>query len=169
MLRTVSLPAGITRGGLYLCAMPGRREPLDVFFEAIAAAGIGRILCLVSDREIGEKSPEYLAAIEQKRLPVELLRCDVPDYGLPEDSEDLERALDCIQKHLSHGESVVIHCAAGHGRTGMVAILLLTRMGLPLEVATEVIRRAGSAPDTQEQLDYLRRHAYPQRPPLRHQ
>lgn len=161
MLRTVSLPVHFTRGSLYLCSMPGRFERLDAFLQKIAEAEIGHILCLVSDQEIAKKSPDYLAAIQKNEIPVKLWRYDVPDYGLPENPEDLKQAVDGIRERLNNGESAVIHCAAGHGRTGMISILLLTRMGLSLELATQTIRLAGSEPDTQAQWDYLQQHARP--------
>jgi protein-tyrosine phosphatase len=161
MFKTVSLPVNLTRGKLYLCSMPGRFAALAIFLQEIAEAEIGHILCLVSDQEIAKKSPDYLAAIQQNEIPAKLWRYDVPDYGFPEESEDLKQTVDGIRERLDGGESVIIHCAAGHGRTGMISILLLTRMGLPLEVATQTIHLAGSAPDTQAQWDYLERHARP--------
>ena len=162
MLRTVSLPEDLTRGNLYLCSMPGRFEALEICLQEMAEAKIGHILCLVSDHEIAEKSPDYLAAIQRDEIPARLWRYDVPDYGLPENHDDLNQVLDLIRNRLDDGDSVVIHCAAGHGRTGMVSIRLLTRsMGMPLEQAIETIRLAGSAPDTQAQRDFLKRHACP--------
>jgi hypothetical protein len=161
MLRTVSLPVNLTRGNLYLCSMPGRFEALAVFLQEIEESEIGHILCLVSDEEIALKSPDYLAALRRNEIPAKLWRYDVPDYGLPEESEDLKQTVDGIRERLDGGESVVIHCAAGHGRTGMISILLLARMGLPLEVATQTIHLAGSAPDTRAQWDYLQRHVRP--------
>ena len=155
MLRTVSLPVSLTRGKLHLCPMPGRFEGLEVFLQQVAEAGIDHILCLVPDREIARKSPAYLAAIQQDRLPAKLWRCDIPDYGPPEDPGQLEQLVDDISGRLKEGESVVIHCAAGHGRTGMVAILLLTRMGLRLEAATEAVQLAGSEPDTGAQWEFV--------------
>ena len=140
--------------------MPGRFEGMEVFLEEIAVKGIEHILCLVSDGEIAQKSPGYLVAIGQNRIPAKLWRYDVPDYGLPEDTEKLNRAIDRIRECLNDGQSVVIHCAAGCGRTGMIAILLLTRMGLPLDLATKTIRLAGAEPDTQAQWDFAQQHAH---------
>lgn len=102
MLRTVSLPAHFTRGNLYLCSMPGRFEGLKTFFQKIAEAEIGHILCLVSDQEIAKKSPDYLAAIQQNEIPVKLWRYDVPDYGLPENPEDLKQTVDGIRERLNN-------------------------------------------------------------------
>ena len=101
------------------------------------------------------KSPDYMAMIHRNEFPVELWRFDIPDYGMPTNVDDLDQMLDCLLERMHLGESLVIHCAAGHGRTGMVATLLLARMGLPLGDAIERIRRAGSAPDTMEQRGFL--------------
>jgi protein-tyrosine phosphatase len=161
MLRTVSLPKEPDRGNLYLSSMPGRFEALEVFFKEIAEAGVGHVACLVSDEEIARKSPDYLAAIRRDELPAKLWRYDIPDYGLPETPDTLFQTLDLIRSRLDAGESVVIHCAAGHGRTGLFSTLLLTRMGMPLDHAIETISLAGSAPDTQAQRDFLQSHALP--------
>lgn len=155
MLRTVSLPASFTNGTLHLCSMPGRYEPLEVFLQEAAAAEVGHVLCLVADGEISRKSPDYHAAIRQDLVPVELLRHGIPDYGLPEDVQALEQMLDRVIGLLGDGKPVVIHCAGGHGRTGMAAILLLARMGLPSAQAFESIRRAGSFPDTPAQRIFI--------------
>lgn len=159
MLRTVSLPKELTRGNLYLCAMPGRFEILNIFLQEIAEAGVGHVMCLVSDEEIARKSPDYLAAIQRNEMPGTLWRFEITDYGLPSNPDELDQTLGLIRNQLDSGESVVIHCAAGHGRTGMVSILLLAYMGIPLEQAIETIRLAGSAPDTQTQWDFIRQRA----------
>lgn len=161
MLRTVSLPKEPARGNLYLCSMPGRFEALEVFFKEIAEAGVGHVVSIVSDEEIARKSPDYLAAIQRDEVPAKLWRYDITDYGLPETPDALIQTLDLIRSRLDTGESVVIHCAAGHGRTGLAATLLLTRMGMPLDQAIETISLAGSAPDTQAQRDFLERNACP--------
>ena len=137
--------------------MPGRFAPLEAFLEAIATADVTNVLCLVSDEEIAGKSPDYLAMIHRNEFPVQLWRFDIPDYGMPTNVDDLDQMLDWLLERLRLGESLVIHCAAGHGRTGMVATLLLARMGSPLDDAIETIRLAGLAPDTMEQRGFLRK------------
>jgi protein-tyrosine phosphatase len=155
MLRTVTLPKDLTLGCLYLCSMPGRFEPLDDFLLEIKEAGVRHIVCLVPDDEIEQKSPDYLAAIEGDELPAKLWRFEIPDYGMPGNPDDLDRMLDLIRERMDAGESVVVHCAYGHGRTGTVSALLLARMGLPLDSAIQTIRRAGSSPDTPMQREFL--------------
>lgn len=163
MLRTLSIPELPPLKQLHLCAMPGRREPLGDFIAAVTAEQIQHIVCLVSDEEIAKKSPTYLAAIKEKQIPGLLWRFPIPDYGIPKDTQALDRLLAKIRELLEQGESVVVHCAGGHGRTGMLAILLLTHLGIELDEAIRRVRSAGSGPDTEEQRLFLTAHANPGR------
>lgn len=157
MLRTVSLPKKFTRGTLYLSSMPGRFEALEVFLQEITAAKVSHVLCLVSNEEIVSKSPDYLAAIQADEIPARLWRFPIPDYGIPENLDDLNQTLDLIKDRLDDGESVLIHCAAGVGRTGTVSTLLLIRMGMPLAQAIDSISLAGSTPENHEQRLFLQK------------
>jgi protein-tyrosine phosphatase/predicted phosphodiesterase len=136
--------------------MPGRFEALKVFLQEITDARVGHVLCLVSDEEIARKSPEYLAAIKGNEIPARLWQFPIPDYGIPENPADLDKILGSIRNCLDDGKSVVIHCAAGIGRTGTVSTLLLIRMGMLFDQAIESIRLAGSAPETPEQHQFLK-------------
>jgi len=135
--------------------MPGRFEGLEVFLEEINHANIGHIVCLVSDAEIASKSPEYLAAIQKEEIPAKLWRHDIHDYGTPDDLNALDHLLDLIRARMDEGESVVVHCAAGYGRTGLVAIRLLIRMGIPRDAAAKIVGFAGSEPETKAQWNCL--------------
>jgi len=163
MLRLLPIPERPANGRLYLCAMPGRRESLGDFIAAVTAEQIQHIVCLVSDEEIAKKSPTYLAAIKKTQIPGLLWRFPIPDCGIPKDTQALDHLLAKIRELLEQGESVVVHCAGGHGRTGMVAILLLARMGVELGEAISRLRIAGSGPDTEEQRRFLTVHANPGR------
>ncbi len=156
MLRPVTLSSLICPGKLYLTSMPGRFEPIEAFLRDAEDADIDHILCLVSDEEIAEKSPVYLAAINRGILPAKLWQHEIPDHGVPEQPFEILQAVESMKQALIRGESVVIHCAAGIGRTGMVAILLLTRLGLSLPTATRAIEQAGSTPETEEQWNFLK-------------
>jgi protein-tyrosine phosphatase len=135
--------------------MPGRCEPIEQFLMEVDEHEIDHILCLVSDEEIAEKSPDYLEAIQRGTIPARLWQHEIPDYGVPEQPFEILQAVESMKQILIRGESVVIHCAAGIGRTGMVAVLLLTRLGLSLPTATRAIEQAGSTPEIREQWDFI--------------
>ena len=48
---------------------------------------------------------------------------------------------------LRAGDAVMLHCAAGMGRTGAAAACVLKQLGLPEDEALQRIRDAGSNPE----------------------
>ena len=60
-LRPLPLPDSIS-GQVWLSAMPGRFEALASFLDAAGQAGVTGIVCLTTDAEIAERSPDYARA-----------------------------------------------------------------------------------------------------------
>jgi atypical dual specificity phosphatase len=77
---------------------------------------------------------------------IDYLHLEVEDYGAPE-MDQLVRAIDYIDQQISSGKPVMVHCAAGKGRTGTVlAAYLVKNQNLTAEKAIEKLRamRPGS-------------------------
>jgi protein-tyrosine phosphatase len=154
LFRKVSLPASI-RGALYLHAMPGRREPLTESMDAVASLGITRVLCLAPPEEIAKKSPDYAQAIQSGALPWPHEPLPIEDFGAPTDAAMFWRRADQLAEFVRDGGSVLVHCAAGIGRTGTFAVALCMRLGLTITEATRMVRAAGSGPEVAAQASVL--------------
>ncbi|HID10788.1 MAG TPA: phosphatase [Candidatus Latescibacteria bacterium] len=150
MFRQVSLPCEVL-GRLFLHSMPGRNEPFEDAQEEIERQGITRVVCLTPREEIRSKSPSYYSALESDSLPWTHTEFPIPNYGVPQDEEAFLNLIRSIAHHLRKGERVLIHCGAGYGRTGMVAICVLMALGLGKDEAEERVKSANSSPETQEQ------------------
>jgi protein-tyrosine phosphatase len=152
----VELSGSQATGSLFLHSMPGRFEPMREFVAAMEAAEVDCLLCLVSDLEIREKSPNYLDALENDAFKKRVLRLPIEDYGVPEDLESVHGAMDHIAAALVSGRNALIHCAAGVGRTGTMAICLLAELGFDLGEATRRVMEAHSEPETDLQRGFIR-------------
>ena len=139
--------------------MPGRFESLEVFLAQCRAEAVEEIVCLVSDEEIEEKSADYAAAFMEKRWPLAMTRFPIPDYGIPDDISGLVACVREVVEKLRRGRKMVVHCAAGCGRTGMVAIVLLLLSGIDFPKAREIVENAGSSPETEAQNTLLKKIA----------
>ena len=149
-LRRVQLPPEVP-GQLWLGPMPGRFEPWNSFQAEAERSRLGWVVCLTPRAELQELSPDYHAAIARGRLPWRWMHLPMRNFGVPEDPAGFRRDIGTIAERLRTGDAVLLHCAAGLGRTGTAAACVLKSLGLEAEAALQHVRDAGSNPQNAQQ------------------
>ena len=145
--RALELPSpGI--GRVWLSSMPGRLESWPTFLDEAAARGLHEVLCLNPRHEIERLSPAYAAALAEGNLPFRWTHLPMQDFGLAAELDAYRRAVDTVADTVRAGGVVLVHCAAGIGRTGTTAACLLKRLGATTPVALQRVRDAGSDPES---------------------
>lgn len=152
MLRAVRLDDDVA-GQLFLSAMPGRHRPFAEDCSAIVERGITSVVCLAPLDEVQRKAPEYADALARGSLAWKCHEFPISDFCVPPDStrSELLRLIRSVAERVRAGKRVLIHCGAGIGRTGTVALGVLFALGLSSEDAERRVREAGSYPETDEQ------------------
>ena len=150
MYRVVELPGGVG-GRLYLGSMPGRYEVFEEALRAIVEHRITRVVCLVPAEELTDKSPLYARALKEARVPWVHESFPIEDFEAPADREAFWTLARKAAGLLAGGETILVHCAAGIGRTGTFAVCVLLALGLTAAEARAAVRRAGSSPQTAAQ------------------
>jgi protein-tyrosine phosphatase len=145
--RPLPLPAPVP-GAVWLHSMPGRLERWDAFVAEAARTGLTLTVCLTPRHEIASMAPAYDAALRQGTMPTRWLHLPMRDFGLSENLADFRAGIDDIATRLQGGEVVLLHCAAGIGRTGTVAACVLKRLGVAREHARQQVLAAGSNPES---------------------
>ena len=145
--RALELPSpGL--GRVWLSSMPGRLEPWPTFLDEAAARGLHEVLCLNPRHEIERLSPAYAAALAEGNLPFRWTHLPMQDFGLAAELDAYRQAVDTVADTVRGGGVVLVHCAAGIGRTGTTAACLLKRLGATTPVALQRVRDAGSNPES---------------------
>jgi protein-tyrosine phosphatase len=149
-LRRLRLPPEVP-GQVWLGPMPGRFDSWNSFREEAQRTGLTGVVCLAPREEVAELAPEYHAALTRGGLPFRWLQIPMRNFGLPEDPASFRRDIATLAQQLRGGDVVLLHCAAGLGRTGTAAACLLKALGLPADDALQRVRDAGSNPQNAEQ------------------
>jgi atypical dual specificity phosphatase len=117
-------------------------------------AGSGLPITEDEFRWVVDKGIKSIVSVREVPLPskwfdggeIDYLHLMVEDYGAPT-MEVLDEIVDYIDKKIRSGKAVLVHCAAGKGRTGAVlAAYMIKKEKLTAEQAIENIRlmRPGS-------------------------
>src|SRR5260221_14084726 len=85
---------------------------------ALAATGAGLLVSLVTDHEIDLRFPAFADWLTTPG-PVGIVRRPIPDWGTVDD-ELLLQTVGVVADALRQGATVVMHCGAGMGRTGVL-------------------------------------------------
>jgi len=70
------------------------------------------------------------------------------DFGVAFEADAFRASVAQLAQAVRGGDALLLHCAAGIGRTGTVAACLLKALGVPTADALQRVRRAGSNPQS---------------------
>ena len=155
----------------------------DFRLETLVQAGLNRFVDLTQEGELtqyGTLRP-YLEEAQIIAAPtaatVRHTRQAIIDHQVPATKAAMAEILDHIDRALTAGENVYLHCWGGVGRTGTVAGCWLVRRGLTGDQALEYLqslwrqveksRRRPTIPGNTSQREYVRTWREPRAHPMR--
>ncbi len=159
MFRKVNVTDENIAGQLLLHSMPGRCEPWEKFVSEAERVDLDLIVCLTPAEEIEHKSPDYRGAIQTDDLPCPRMAYPIRDFNAPDDREAFVEFIDEVARELLGGRTLLVHCAAGIGRTGTAAVCLLQQAGLEPDRAETVVNEAGAGASGPAQKKLIDWHA----------
>jgi protein-tyrosine phosphatase len=132
-------------GKLALAARPRGGEWLKDEIASWQRVGVKTILSLLTPDE--EEELDLLnEAAEAKAHRMRFLEFPIRDRDVPDSEADLRIVLEQVDRELSSGKNVLLHCRHGIGRTGLVAACLLLSKGLNAETALNRLAAARGVP-----------------------
>jgi len=149
-------------GSLWLC---GKHFIGPDHAAATSQVGAGVVVCLCRAPELADRYPEYLAWLEaggDRDGPdgVEAVWSAVDDLHAPAWEAALE-LVSTIRHHLDAGRGVLMHCGAGIGRAGTIAVAVLMSFGMERSEALRTVAdsRPLAGPEVGAQSELLDRFA----------
>ncbi len=136
-------------GWLSLSPLPGRGGDLAGDLTALARWRPDLLISLTEPPEMPEGLAAALAThgIGWRHLPL-------PDYGIPAPGQ-ADALLAEAAARLAAGGRIALHCMGGCGRSGMLALRLMLRLGEATDPALARLRAARPcAIETEGQLDW---------------
>ncbi len=166
---------GPWRGRLGVVARPRGGDWLEDEVQGWRAVGVDQVVSLLTPDEVRELQLEeeerwcHEEGVGFRSLPI-------PDRGVPSALDPLAELVGAVMQAVESGESVVVHCRQGIGRSALVVASVMAAFGEEPARAFEKIAsaRGRPVPDTREQRDWVehvgpdllltrqdRRHAQP--------
>jgi len=124
--------------------------------SALASEGIDVLVSMLTEEEANElglqrESEECVAsAISFENLPI-------PDRSVPSDRNDFLQHVEQLAEMVQKGRFVGVHCRASFGRSSILVVSVLMRLGWSGEDAFQAVQsaRGCSIPDTTEQREWV--------------
>jgi protein-tyrosine phosphatase len=142
-------------GRLGIAARPRADDWLDDEIELWRTAPVNVVVCLLEPQEVHELG---LAAERDRCVAagITFLSLPIQDRGVPPSLAKARDVVAICKMRLTAGDSVIIHCRAGIGRSSMIAACVLIALGYDAEEAFNMIgvARGLPVPDTLAQAEW---------------
>ena len=145
-----------TTGDLHLCGLEVVGPDPGAVLDHVAAS---TLVCLQTDDEIRRRYPDYLEWLADPD-PHEAIRLPTDDHLVASDERVVELVADVLGR-LRSNQNVLVHCGAGWGRAGLLAVLVMVAAGSTVKASLRDLRaaRPAAGPQSVEQDEQITRLA----------
>ena len=144
------IPLGDVPGRLWLCG----KHVIGPDHEAVMQRiGADHVVCLVQTHELEGRYDAYATWLRTEDRSTWFA---IHDLSSPPLAEILP-VYESVVQRLQRAETVIVHCAAGVGRAGTLAVAVCQLIGMELDEALRHVRqhRPGAGPEAGSQLEVV--------------
>ncbi|WP_207632778.1 protein-tyrosine phosphatase family protein [Foetidibacter luteolus] len=122
---------------------------------------VGVVVSLLEKNEIYDLELNHEEDI-CKSKNITYINFPIPDRDIPKQNSDTNKLIEALTKKIDEGQSIVIHCRMGIGRSSIIAASVLLKYKFKAKASIENISsiRGLKVPDTDSQLLWLMSREY---------
>jgi protein-tyrosine phosphatase len=141
---------------LSIVARPRGGDWLGDEIDALRREGIDVLVSMLTAEESRELGLEQ-EANECATAEVTFVNIPILDRDVPVQRDDFLNRVDAVVQEVNRGRSVGVHCRASIGRSSLLAVSVLVRLGWDAKEAFAAAEtaRGCSVPDTPEQREWV--------------
>ena len=134
------------RGGDWLCDE----------LSALSREGIDVLVSMLTEKEANELGLHRESA-ECEAVAIKFVNLPIPDRSVPLDTDAFLRTVEHLAEMVRAGRFLGVHCRASIGRSSLLAVSVLVRLGWDASKAFYAVEssRGCSIPDTPEQRQWV--------------
>lgn len=143
-------------GRLATAARPRADDWLDDAIRGWKEEGVDIVVSMLAPSEVQDLGLQREAELCRAN-GVAFISFPIPDYGVPDNRQEVLRLAQSLAAKLRDGQSIVTHCRAGIGRSSLIAACTLICSGIDAADALALIAAARGmrVPDTDAQRDWV--------------
>lgn len=157
-MKVTLFPIDIEVGSLAILSRPRGFDGLPDDVAALKKQGVDIVVSALTSTEMVELGLE-LEEEECSRHGIKFISHPIRDRQVPDRNSTMDDLVEKLTTKIDSGLSIVIHCRAGIGRSGLIAAGVLIANGFEVDQAIDTISRSRGCriPDTPEQVEWLTR------------
>lgn len=128
-------------GRIGISRLPGRTGELEADLGRAFREGASLVLSMTPASEMAAKGAGDLPRAAAQ-LGMAWRHFPIIDYGAPQDDSSWRLLSEELHRRLDTGANLLLHCAGGKGRSGMIAARLIAERGLSPQAAMALVRTA---------------------------
>jgi protein-tyrosine phosphatase len=143
---------------LGIMARPRGNDWLEEEIIKLKKQNIGIWISLLEPHETSEVGLRDQASLCSKHK-LNFINFPIVDRGVPEKGSKVDQLISQLALKIQGGETIVIHCRMGIGRSSIIAASILLQYGFKTEQILQKITSARGlkVPDTEQQVQWLKR------------
>ena len=144
---------------ILMSSAPPTLEDAHKLAKKLVENKVSYVLVLLSNEELLSKYKLHQSLFDAYReYGLKVLHYPIQDFSIPRDLQSFDEVVKKVLGILRSGESILVHCQGGHGRTGLIVVGAIIRLGNDPYDAYQYVNTIRDVVETKQQYLFLQKY-----------